>query len=90
MCRQVIYYNPEQAKLAIVVVGRLCPGVNDIIRSIVSKARKAEGGLPGYQTDWAGTVPYICAYSVPPETAELSQDQTCVGSVRRTARPSSY
>ncbi|GAB4820285.1 hypothetical protein N2152v2_007331 [Parachlorella kessleri] len=36
--RQVIYYNPEQAKLAIVVVGRLCPGVNDIIRSIVSKA----------------------------------------------------
>ncbi len=41
-CRETVYHNPEQTQVAVVVVGGLCPGINDVIRAIVSKVRVAE------------------------------------------------
>lgn len=36
--REKIYYDPTKAKCAIVTCGGLCPGINDVIRSIVMEA----------------------------------------------------
>lgn len=33
--RKMIYFNPEETKAAIVTCGGLCPGINDVIRSLV-------------------------------------------------------
>jgi hypothetical protein len=39
-CRETIYFNPQQTHIAIVTVGGLCPGLNDVVRSLVSKASR--------------------------------------------------
>jgi len=36
--REKIYYDPTKVKCAIVTCGGLCPGINDVIRSIVMEA----------------------------------------------------
>ncbi len=36
--RQKIYFDPSKVKCAIVTCGGLCPGINDVIRSIVMEA----------------------------------------------------
>ncbi|MFP4167625.1 MAG: ATP-dependent 6-phosphofructokinase [Desulfonatronovibrionaceae bacterium] len=36
--REKIYFDPTKAKCAIVTCGGLCPGINDVIRSIVMEA----------------------------------------------------
>lgn len=36
--RREIYFNPEATTIAIVTCGGLCPGINDVIRSIVMQA----------------------------------------------------
>lgn len=36
--REYIYYNPEKIRSAIVTCGGLCPGLNDVIRSIVMES----------------------------------------------------
>ncbi|MCR4666822.1 MAG: ATP-dependent 6-phosphofructokinase [Desulfovibrio sp.] len=39
--RKKLYFNPTQAKCAIVTCGGLCPGINDVIRAIVMEAHHA-------------------------------------------------
>ncbi|MBQ7585918.1 MAG: ATP-dependent 6-phosphofructokinase [Desulfovibrionaceae bacterium] len=39
--RKKLYFNPTQAKCAIVTCGGLCPGINDVIRAIVMEAYHA-------------------------------------------------
>jgi 6-phosphofructokinase 1 len=41
--RREIYFKPEEACIAIVTCGGLCPGINDVIRSIVMQAWYAYG-----------------------------------------------
>ncbi|EPR44041.1 phosphofructokinase [Desulfovibrio sp. X2] len=36
--RQELYFNPSKTKCAVVTCGGLCPGINDVIRSIVMEA----------------------------------------------------
>ncbi len=53
--RQKIYFDPKKIKCAIVTAGGLCPGLNDVIRSIVLELHYIYGvdnviGIPfGYQ-----------------------------------------
>ena len=53
--RQKIYFDPKKVKCAIVTAGGLCPGLNDVIRSIVLELYHIYGvenviGIPyGYQ-----------------------------------------
>ena len=53
--RQKIYFDPKKIKCAIVTAGGLCPGLNDVIRSIVLELYYIYGvdnviGIPyGYQ-----------------------------------------
>ncbi|GAB4819008.1 hypothetical protein N2152v2_006054 [Parachlorella kessleri] len=42
--RETIHFNPAMTHIAIVTVGGLCPGLNDVIRSLVSKA--SDYGVP--------------------------------------------
>lgn len=41
--RKMLYFNPPQTKCAIVTCGGLCPGINDVIRSIVMEAHHHYG-----------------------------------------------
>jgi len=41
--RQKIYFDPSKTKCAIVTCGGLCPGINDVIRTIVMKAHYQYG-----------------------------------------------
>lgn len=34
--REKIYFKPEEVKAAIVTCGGLCPGLNDVIRQVIS------------------------------------------------------
>lgn len=34
--REKIYFKPEDVKAAIITCGGLCPGLNDVIRQVVS------------------------------------------------------
>lgn len=57
--RQKIYFDPKKAKCAIVTCGGLCPGLNDVIRSIVMTAHH-EYNVPsvlGIQYGLAGFIP---------------------------------
>ncbi|WP_084448485.1 ATP-dependent 6-phosphofructokinase [Desulfovibrio inopinatus] len=41
--RQSIYFDPPRTKCAIVTCGGICPGINDVIRSIVNEAHYQYG-----------------------------------------------
>ncbi|KAK2076299.1 hypothetical protein QBZ16_000823 [Prototheca wickerhamii] len=45
--RRTIYFNPVDTHMAIVTVGAICPGINDIIRAMVTKA--LDYGVPASQ-----------------------------------------
>ncbi len=70
--REKIYFDPSKAKAAIVTCGGLCPGLNDVIRSIVMELHYAYGiknvlgirfGLEGfiskYQHDFMELTPSV-------------------------------
>ena len=54
MRRETIYFNPSQVNIAIVTVGGLCPGLNDVVRSIVSKVRAGRFELVPFGTNGSG------------------------------------
>lgn len=37
---QTIYHNPKDTHVAICTVGGICPGLNDVVRSLVHKASR--------------------------------------------------
>ena len=45
--REKLYFNPEKARSAIVTCGGLCPGLNDVIRSIVMVPPSTTTGTDG-------------------------------------------
>jgi 6-phosphofructokinase 1 len=69
--RRSIYFDPPKTKCAIVTCGGLCPGINDVIRSIVMEAHH------GYKTSSVLGVRYGLAGFVPtasPDVVELTPE----------------
>lgn len=55
--RSQIYFNPAQTKAAIVTCGGLCPGLNDVVQSMVNKLSDygvPEGNILGVQYGFRG------------------------------------
>lgn len=54
--REKLYFDPEQARSAIVTCGGLCPGINNVIRSVVMQLRHGYGcpEIYGVQYGYAG------------------------------------
>ncbi|MBN1411619.1 MAG: ATP-dependent 6-phosphofructokinase [Spirochaetales bacterium] len=59
--RQTIYYKPEQVKVAIVTCGGLCPGINNVIRSLVNELyyRYNVKDILGIRHGFAGFIPRL-------------------------------
>ncbi len=57
--RERIYFDPTNVKVAIVTCGGLCPGLNDVIRSMVHELYFMYGvrRIKGVQYGWAGLNP---------------------------------
>jgi 6-phosphofructokinase 1 len=57
--RQMIYFDPSKAKAAIVSCGGLCPGINDVIRSLVMCLRYRYGvrNILGIRYGYQGLIP---------------------------------
>ncbi|MEF2229398.1 MAG: ATP-dependent 6-phosphofructokinase [Pseudodesulfovibrio sp.] len=71
--RGKIYFDPSKTKCAIVTCGGLCPGINDVIRSIVNEAHYNYGirtvlgirnGLRGFIPDYGYDVVELTPQSV--------------------------
>ena len=86
--RREIFFNPPETCIAIVTCGGLCPGINDVIRSIVMQAYHAYGvrQILGIQYGFEGLDP-ACGH----KPIELSPDSvanitTFGGSILGTSR----
>jgi 6-phosphofructokinase 1 len=86
--RREIYFNPPDTCIAIVTCGGLCPGINDVIRSIVMQAYHAYGvrQILGIQYGFEGLDP-ACGH----KPIELTPDSvanitTFGGSILGTSR----
>ena len=67
--RSLIYFDPPKTKCAVVTCGGLCPGINDVIRSIVMEAHH------GYKVSSVLGVRYGLSGFIPrtsPEVVELT------------------
>lgn len=71
--REKLYFDPSKAKCAIVTCGGICPGINDVIRSIVMEAHYHYGirtvlgitnGLRGFIPDYAYDIKELTPESV--------------------------
>jgi len=70
--REKLYFDPSKTKCAIVTCGGLCPGLNDVIRSIVMKAHYQYGirSVVGIRNGLRGFIPKYC-YDVKVLTPEV-------------------
>jgi len=57
--REYLYFNPEETKSAVVTCGGLCPGLNDVIRSIVMESwyRYGAKNILGIRYGYSGLHP---------------------------------
>lgn len=57
--REKIYFDPSKTKCAVVTCGGMCPGVNDVIRSLVMEAHYNYGmrSLLGVRNGFRGFIP---------------------------------
>lgn len=57
--REKIYFDPSKTKCAVVTCGGMCPGVNDVIRSLVMEAHYNYGmrSLLGIRNGFRGFIP---------------------------------
>ena len=57
--RELIYFNPEETRSAIVTCGGLCPGLNDVIRSLVMESwyRYGAKNILGVRYGYSGLHP---------------------------------
>ncbi|BDQ34260.1 ATP-dependent 6-phosphofructokinase [Pseudodesulfovibrio portus] len=71
--REKLYFDPSKTKCAIVTCGGLCPGINDVIRSIVNEANYHYGirtvlgitnGLRGFIPDYGYDIKELTPESV--------------------------
>ncbi|MGE4539366.1 MAG: ATP-dependent 6-phosphofructokinase [Desulfovibrio sp.] len=86
--RQKIFFSPHKTKVAIVTCGGICPGINDVIRSIVMEAHHQYGAAAtlGIRYGLRGFIP-ACRHDVlefsPDNVAEIHQfGGTVLGSSR--------
>lgn len=88
--RENIYFDPSKLKCAIVTCGGLCPGLNDIIRSVVLELHHCYGvkniygirhGLEGFMPEYAHEVMELTPSSV---SNILDMGGTILGSSRGT------
>lgn len=86
--RQKLFFSPHKTKIAIVTCGGLCPGINDVIRSIVMEAHHHYGvaATLGIRYGLRGFIP-ACRHDVmeffPDNVAEIHQfGGTILGSSR--------
>lgn len=86
--RARLFFNPRNAKLAIVTCGGICPGVNDVIRAIVMEAHHHYGvaATLGIRYGLRGFIP-ACRHDVaeftPANVAEIHEfGGTILGSSR--------
>ncbi|MDY0219680.1 MAG: ATP-dependent 6-phosphofructokinase [Desulfobacterium sp.] len=88
--REKIYFDPSKLKCALVTCGGLCPGLNDIIRSVVLELYHCYGvkniygirhGLQGFIPEYGHEVMELTAASV---TNILDMGGTILGSSRGT------
>ncbi len=88
--REKIYFDPSKLKCAIVTCGGLCPGLNDIIRSVVLELHHCYGvkniygirhGLEGFMPEYGHEVMELTPASV---SNILDMGGTILGSSRGT------
>ena len=86
--RQQLFFSPHKTKIAIVTCGGICPGINDVIRSIVMEAHHHYGvaATLGIRYGLRGFIP-ACRHDVmeffPDNVAEIHQfGGTILGSSR--------
>ncbi len=86
--RQRIFFTPQKTKIAIVTCGGICPGINDVIRSIVMEAHHQYGvaATLGIRYGLRGFIP-ACRHDVlefsPENVAEIHEfGGTILGSSR--------
>jgi 6-phosphofructokinase 1 len=86
--RREIFFNPSETCIAIVTCGGLCPGINDVIRSIVMQAYHAYGvrRILGIQYGFEGLDP-ACGHKPIELTPEsVANITTFGGSILGTSR----
>ncbi len=73
--REKLYFDPSKTKCAIVTCGGLCPGLNDVIRSIVMKAHYQYGirTIVGIRNGLRGFIPKY-GYDVMELTPDVVSD----------------
>jgi 6-phosphofructokinase 1 len=78
--RSEIYFNPADTCCAIVTCGGLCPGINDVIRTIVMQSYYAYGvrRILGIQYGYEGLDP-ACGHPALELTPELVMNISCFG-----------
>jgi 6-phosphofructokinase 1 len=78
--REKIFFEPCLTKAAIVTCGGLCPGINDVIRSITMELfyRYAVKDISGIKYGFRGLIPEYCHKTVK-LTPEIVKDITHIG-----------
>lgn len=71
--RELIYFDPKKTRAGVVTSGGLCPGINNVIRSIVYELVHKYGieGVTGFRYGFAGLVPESSGF----EPIPLGPDQ---------------
>ena len=78
--REKIYFDPSKVKAAIVTCGGLCPGINDVIRSVVMQLHYRYGvkNIAGIKYGFQGFIPKY-GHDVMELTPELIKDIHTLG-----------
>lgn len=83
--RETVYHNPNKVHIAVVTCGSLCPGINNVVQSIVRKVRGSGDWLAGagmelwtwFFWDLAMSIPTACCrpgITACPPTTSLASD----------------
>lgn len=86
--RQSIFFDPSKTKAAIVTCGGLCPGINDVIRSLVMELYHRYGvrNIAGIRYGFQGMIPRY-GHSLIELTPEIVKDiHTLGGSILGSSR----
>jgi 6-phosphofructokinase 1 len=86
--REKIFFDPESLRCGIVTCGGLCPGLNDVIRSIVFclRGKYRIGSVDGFQFGYAGLVERGSASPIELTTRRVSQIHEVGGTVLGSSR----
>ncbi len=86
--RRMIYFDPSKAKAAIVSCGGLCPGINDVIRSLVMCLRYRYGvrNILGIRYGYQGLIPRYGHEVVELDPEQVSHIHEDGGSVLSSSR----